>query len=397
MDGDELELQGATVIYPGARRLLIALAMLSAAALLSWAFFAVVSTEHAPDVLLAAIALPLAALVIATPIVALRSKRGPGQLAVRARALSLDGTKVCNLSAIQAAFATTSEHGPAVVITRARRPALRILVATMDHARELVRVLGFAARPRVAVFEADMASRGGLAIVAAAVAIIVAALFFVIDRALEILWGPVVAAIVALMRIPSRVFVGADGVRAQWLSWNKFVPIADIESVERMRRGVRLGLRGGGNLELLPAGADPLVCASLADRIEEAVATAQAPACDVTAIASLARENAPVGGWIARLRALGDEVSTFRSEGVPVPQLWRVLEDPRAALTARAAAATALAPHLDDDGRARLREAIATSASNRLRVAVEAAATDDGDALGAELIELEREEQERRR
>lgn len=55
----------------------------------------------------------------------------------------------------------------------------------------------------------------------------------------------------------------------------------------------------------------------------------------------------------------------------------------------RVAAAIALAPTLDDDGRARVRVAASASASPKLRVALEAVAKDDNDAVVEALAETE--------
>jgi hypothetical protein len=69
-------------------------------------------------------------------------------------------------------------------------------------------------------------------------------------------------------------------------------------------------------------------------------------------------------------------------------RLWRVAQDPAQAPAARAAAAVALSPTLDESGRARLVQIAKATAAPKLRVALERVATaaseeELAEALGA--------------
>ncbi|MEO7095035.1 MAG: hypothetical protein ABI175_17380, partial [Polyangiales bacterium] len=104
--------------------------------------------------------------------------------------------------------------------------------------------------------------------------------------------------------------------------------------------------------------------------------------------AILARPPGPAAQWIAALRELVRE-ETFRDAGVHPSQLWEVVEDATMDVARRAAAAVALRPLLDDDGRARLRVAAKISAAPQLRIALETVASGDDDAMATALDELE--------
>jgi hypothetical protein len=116
------------------------------------------------------------------------------------------------------------------------------------------------------------------------------------------------------------------------------------------------------------------------------------------AAAPIRRGERGVGEWVASLRAIGTGANAdMRTAPVPRENLFRIVEDPAAVATDRAAAAIALGAELDDESRARLRRTAESTAALRLRVAFERAAGDGETAeIEAALAELDGEEGQRR-
>lgn len=95
----------------------------------------------------------------------------------------------------------------------------------------------------------------------------------------------------------------------------------------------------------------------------------------------------PALDWVRQLRALGGGGRLdHRTAPVDRDELWRAALDPEREPTLRAAAATALGPTLDDEGRQRLRIAAQGTASKKLRVALEAVAADRDERAVAEAL-----------
>lgn len=90
----------------------------------------------------------------------------------------------------------------------------------------------------------------------------------------------------------------------------------------------------------------------------------------------LVRGDGSTAAWVELLRARG---ASYRS-AVRIDDLWSVLESAGAPLAARAAAAIALGPSLDADGRRRFR-AVKEDAPYPLRVALKAARGDETTAM----------------
>jgi hypothetical protein len=91
------------------------------------------------------------------------------------------------------------------------------------------------------------------------------------------------------------------------------------------------------------------------------------------------------------LHAIARRAEGFRDVPLDEPRLWRVLEDPQTSASAKAGAAVALSPKLDDAGRARLRLVRDAIVSPKLRVALDAVEGRDDDALHSALESLEEE------
>jgi len=120
--------------------------------------------------------------------------------------------------------------------------------------------------------------------------------------------------------------------------------------------------------------------AMLRQRINDVVALAQSNKEVAQEALLLNRGELGLRDWIARLKAVGvGATATLRTAAVMPEHLWRIASDPGQPATARAAAAVALSPTLDDDGRVRLADIAKTTAEPRLRVALERAANDAPD------------------
>jgi hypothetical protein len=209
--------------------------------------------------------------------------------------------------------------------------------------------------------------------------------------------------------VPSRITVGADGVEVRWFGRRRFVRHKDIVNATQYTAGwgnsrytgVALWLESGEELRI-PVGQARRLHGSddrtrmILERIDEAAAEADREHAELDA-ALLARGDRDVGEWVRALRSLGAGANaTMRTAPIEADRLWRIVEDPGAAPVARAAAAAALTADPAAESRRRLRVVAEQTAAPRLRVAIDAAAAHDQDALRDALAELEAEEAEAR-
>jgi hypothetical protein len=103
--------------------------------------------------------------------------------------------------------------------------------------------------------------------------------------------------------------------------------------------------------------------------------------------ARLCRGESDAKAWLDRLRALVVKAETFREAPPTHDELARILDDAHATEEHRAAAAVALAA-TGNEGKARLRVARDATADPKLRVAIDAAISDDDGALADALHEI---------
>jgi hypothetical protein len=211
-----------------------------------------------------------------------------------------------------------------------------------------------------------------------------------------------ILAFAVLLVIPSRLRVGADGIETRWLGVRRFLPYDQMVGIVRYEKGwgnsqvkgLRVTLRSGEEVEVpIKRGRwDDDQIAVIGERILEAKDAVERGDIAVDA-ALLQRRERPLGEWVAALRAIGTGANaTLRTAPVPRDKLMRIVEDPKQAATARAAAAVALGSELDDDGRVRLRMAAEATAAPKLRVAIEKVASGGDDAeIEAALSEVERD------
>ncbi len=211
-----------------------------------------------------------------------------------------------------------------------------------------------------------------------------------------------VLALVLPYMAPAKVTVGVDGVLVRWLWTRAFIQTSNILFVERFEhgfgrsrvQGVKLTLKNGATLEL-PIGTrwNDEQRAMLQQRIMDVVALASSSVHVEDEARVLARGKMELRDWIGHLKAMGTgATATLRTAPVLPDQLWRVALDPAQPEVARAAAAVALTPTLDEPGRVRLAEVAKATAAPKLRVALERAASEATDEEMEEALrELERE------
>jgi hypothetical protein len=315
------------------------------------------------------------------------------------------GTQVFPRATLRGAAVFEQGDEAIVQLDRGLAPAVELVVPSLDAGRELLRALGLDAGQVTTRFWVK--SRLATADVATLVVALVAGpLLGILVAALHSgapLFVPVLAYL-ALRALPARVDVGADGVEYRWLGWKTFVSARDIASVDRTRMNatpvtpslacVRI-LRRDGRSVSIPVGAEDLLserAAALCERIREVVAASDGEA---EAPSQLAREGRTVREWIESLRALSRE-HAYRTAGVSADALWALVEAPAGTAADRVAAAVAVAR--DDETRERVRVAAHAVAEPKLRVALEAAAEGDDDALenALDALETEAERPERR-
>lgn len=285
---------------------------------------------------------------------------------------------------VRDAYVLPRRPKPAVRLNRRGvAPPIEIVVENEAEGRRLLHAMGFDASQTVAHFRVmsrAMAHRGRL-FAAYVLLIVLGGLLGSLGAALHIeaplvsLLGIVFLSIAAVALAPSRLDVGADGILIRWLGRRRFIDYAEVELVTRFDAGFGRSRMGGVDL-LLKSGESVRVPVGtprwadgridiLEERIKEAMDTFSRGHAEADA-SVLGRGERALSDWITALRSIGTGANAaHRIAPVPGERLWRILEDASASHAARAAAAVALGPTLDDDGRARVATAAeATAAPN---------------------------------
>jgi hypothetical protein len=204
-----------------------------------------------------------------------------------------------------------------------------------------------------------------------------------------------VVAVVVLGAWPTRYVVGDDGLLVRWLGRVKFVSYADVTHAAPAGDDVKLSMRSGPSLVvrtgrwrrgkrgtlLMRDGDEDRESRSLLSELEPRMERFRVcpSAREVEALTD--RRGRDVSSWLADLQGLL-AAKSYREGAVDPEGLWKVLEDPSAAPRARVGAAVALRGVLDDEGRARIRVAAATTALGRVCDALQTASsgsTEDHD------------------
>jgi hypothetical protein len=331
-----------------------------------------------------------------------------GELVVDDDAVRFGGKELVRRRHLRGGFIVPDGGGNVrIELVRALGPMIELRASGTDDARELLRVLGFDASQRTTTFAlvSQLATQSRWAL-AAVVALFYVA-FFALPRAHIAPAG--ILAVVALSTLfigaslatRTKMTIGADGVYAAGIFRRRFVAYTNVAGVGTYRErpfgkalvGIALTMRDGSEQRFLVGRLDFAGdrATRIAERIREALDGARR-AEPTAAMAMLQRGGRDVGDWLGALRAIGAGSNVdLRTAPVAPETLWRIVEDPRAPQPARASAAVALGPHLDDESRERLRVTAAATAAPKLRVALDAAVGGDDEAIADALDELERE------
>jgi hypothetical protein len=298
------------------------------------------------------------------------------------------------------------------VVPAGARPSVELEVADLAEGRRLLQALGRDTAQTAARFRARsrMSASPRLAALSAAAVLGVTLLGGVVDKIVSagsaggFLFLLGLAAVTGLYLLPSTLVIGADGVSLRWLRWSRFVDFAEVASIERFgpsmgskATGVALVLRSGERVRIAlgTQGWDAQHLATVEMRLHQAFVTWQRGG-DVADEAKLRRGERSVGAWVNALRAMGAGADAGpRTAPVPRDRLWSIVEDPRADLAVRAAAAVALGGTAAGEDRDRLRVAAGVTAAPKLRIAIEAAASEDDAAVEEALAALAQERDER--
>ena len=173
-----------------------------------------------------------------------------------------------------------------------------------------------------------------------------------------------------------KVFVGIDGVRVAGGFRSRFVPYSDIGPAHVMLNEIQLALRDGTLLHLQTVGQSHDQIAVLARRIEQGRA-----ACgtgESKDLGALGRDGRTIRQWSHDVRRAAVASGGFREHALTRDDFEQLLLDARAPTDQRIGAALALRA-VDPLARSRIRVAATASANERLRVALEACATEAED------------------
>ncbi len=208
-------------------------------------------------------------------------------------------------------------------------------------------------------------------------------------------------AVLALPLVLSqRIEVGEDGIFLRWAGNKRFLAFASMRAVTKTNTGAELELRDGRRIALqltYKDAPDNRETVRLVERIEQGLAALEARTHDAGADESLlARGERDLATWLRDMRALGaGDVGGYRVNAIPEDRLWTVIENPAADASAREGAALALHARLDDAGRDKLRELARSTASPRLRIALDGVAKETDEAklrIALDAAELEEAE-----
>jgi hypothetical protein len=351
---------------------------------------------------------------------ALASTRGgrfrEGIVSVEGAEVLLDGALVARTADIEQGIVLPTDGADVVRLEmRGARLPVCVQVTGAFQGDELLRAVGL--DPAHAAAELRLASRlGGMSPVKAVACLAVpAAVMLPMIYASGVLLGrgagPFAFALAmlaltylfAVLFAPTTVRIGTDGVVVRWLGRERFIPYSAMRDVgvygqqgwqthEWYQHGMEITLAGGETLRVSTGRlVGPDVSDALVRRINDArAASAADPA--MHPVAAVARGARAPHAWVTALRQLGSGASAdARSAAVPLDALLGLIEDGSAAAIDRVSAAVAALPYADDETRRRIRLAADSSASPKLRVALDRVEREQADeaAIAETLVELE--------
>ncbi|MBX3264312.1 MAG: hypothetical protein KIS78_21615 [Labilithrix sp.] len=271
------------------------------------------------------------------------------------------------------------------------------------EASAFLRVLGLDAASRRAEFRgaSPIGSSTVMHVVFVVTLFVVASFAFDALTAIGVPASPLFTALAMLpvffaAMAPSKIVVGVDGVLLRWFWRERFIPLSDIASLSvGDLREVLLRLASGETVTIHTTNTRRNLSEhhrqhrdAVYARIVEAVNAHRRNRSSADVALFVARGERSLAAWRSALEAIARGDGSYREAAVRDEDLWRLVEDPRAAEDARAGAAFLLRRSLDADGKARVRVAAEATASPRLRVALDAAAGESDEAVEAALAEL---------
>ncbi|MEP7124312.1 MAG: hypothetical protein ABJE95_25515 [Byssovorax sp.] len=376
-----------------------------------WRFAAV--DEPAPGSLLALVVALMAALVTAS--IVIRHRFDPARsAAVRARSrgeltLGREGLSIATRR-LQRAYAPGSiadgwidDAGEVVSVVLRMRDGdvISIETPTLREARELLRAAGVAAeqqvlRMRLANPMSQVPVGGCIAAFGSLVLPIVLSIALIVilaappgdtARGVAVLIFAAATLVLGLLvraLIPRQVVIGTDGIAVERMFGRTFIAHARVTDVVSTAGAVVLQIKGERSV-WLPTGsryssartrAEESPHSALLNRIDEARAAGRHGSSRDARVAGLERAGRSLEAWRQHLRGLVAAAS-YRRAGVVSEEIATVLDDAGAPPLRRVAAAVALAPVGDPAIKHRIARVVQSCADDRLRVALEAAVSDE--------------------
>jgi hypothetical protein len=323
------------------------------------------------------------------------------------------GRMIAPRSSLRAGFLIPTWGKPPLVRIERRWPRRPLQIELPDEptGRALLRALGFDASQVVASFTFASRARADARIAALGWTMLVLmfiafpmiagatadspgpwlALFALLGVAILVGWS-------AVMLMPTRAVVGADGVLISWFWRRRFLRYGEVRAVRPFgsgnNQGVALWTAESAPIKL-PI--KPQLTQQLNDqstdlvtqRIQQALASYHQNRRE-REVTLPERGQRTVAEWIQSLRATGSGANAdHRTAPVSREELFRIVEDPGAEPASRAAAAIAIGGGLDDQGRARLRIAAESTAAPDVRALLELSAEEaDEDRIASALARI---------
>jgi hypothetical protein len=184
-------------------------------------------------------------------------------------------------------------------------------------------------------------------------------------------WGSgwLMAALLLLWR--DETDIGSDGVLVSRPFRRRFIPFADIESATVEDVG-KVVLRTRTHGTIVRRMKEPAARAAV-EQIQSSMASLDEGDRGSESVRLQLRRDerdGDVRGWLTRLRSLANRGS-YRAVGILGEALWRVMDDPGATGSERAAAAVVIGAVATPAERARLREAASRMASPQVRIVIQ--------------------------
>jgi hypothetical protein len=183
-------------------------------------------------------------------------------------------------------------------------------------------------------------------------------------------------AVMNVIRERGGISIGADGLL---VFGRQFVAFRDVESAvlaERRALSERKLVITSRHHRTIGLWMKDTEAVAAAERIQTAIAAIDAAA--EPARQQLRRSGPDVHAWLSRLRTLTRR-EPYRAIDASADTFWRVMDDPGAGESERAAAAVVLGADASSEARSRLRDVAARVASPRVRVAIERVAEGAGE------------------